>query len=69
MLFEILISVFGIDVVGIVGDLFEVCNMIKRLDLDVIILDIEMLKMDGIIFLCNLMCLRFMFVVMILILM
>ncbi|MGC1507511.1 protein-glutamate methylesterase/protein-glutamine glutaminase [Ketobacter sp.] len=65
LLNEILSSAPGIDVVGIAGDPLEARDLIKRLDPDVITLDIEMPKMDGITFLRNLMRLRPMPVVMI----
>ena len=54
-----------IEVVGSAADPFEAREMIKRLDPDVITLDIEMPRMDGITFLKNLMRLRPMPVVMI----
>lgn len=54
-----------IEVVGAAVDAFMARDLIKRLDPDVITLDVEMPKMDGITFLSNLMRLRPMPVVMI----
>lgn len=65
MFSEILVSDFGIEVVGIVVDLLLVCEKIKCLYLDVIMLDVEMLCMDGLVFLENFMCLYLVLVVMI----
>ncbi|MCP4449238.1 MAG: chemotaxis response regulator protein-glutamate methylesterase [Myxococcales bacterium] len=66
---EMLTGIFSSDstfeVVGIAHDPYEARDLIKRLKPDVITLDIEMPKMDGITFLKNLMRLRPMPVVMI----
>lgn len=65
LLTEILQSEVGIEVVGAAQDPYEAREMIKRLNPDVLTLDIEMPKMNGITFLGNLMRLRPMPVVMI----
>lgn len=61
---ELLSTVPNIDVVGEAEDAFEARELIKKLNPDVITLDVEMPKMDGITFLSNLMRLRPMPVVM-----
>lgn len=53
-----------VNVVGAASDAFEAREMIKSLDPDVITLDVEMPKMDGITFLKNIMRLRPMPVIM-----
>jgi len=65
MLTEILQSSRNIEVVGAAQDPLEAREMIKQLKPDVLTLDIEMPKMNGIAFLANLMRLRPMPVVMI----
>ena len=65
VLTEILSSDKGIEVVGSAADPFIARDKIKKLNPDVITLDVEMPKMDGITFLRNLMRLRPMPVVMI----
>lgn len=65
LLSEILNSDPEIDVVGVATDPYEARDKIKRTQPDVITLDIEMPKMDGLTFLANLMRLRPMPVVMI----
>jgi len=65
MLTEILQSSRQIEVVGAAQDPLEARDMIKRFKPDVLTLDIEMPKMNGITFLANLMRLRPMPVVMI----
>lgn len=65
MLSEILRSQADIQVVGEAPDPFAARELIKKLNPDVITLDIEMPKMDGLTFLSNLMRLRPMPVVMI----
>src|SRR3990167_3394690 len=55
VLSEILSSVNDITVVGGASDPYEAREMIKKLKPDVVTLDIEMPKMDGITFLKNLM--------------
>jgi two-component system chemotaxis response regulator CheB len=55
----------GIEVVGTAGDAYQAREKIKQLDPDVLTLDVEMPKMDGITFLRNLMRLRPMPVVMV----
>jgi len=65
LLNEILGSSPDIDVVGVACDPYEAREMIKKLSPDVLTLDIEMPKMNGIAFLKNLMRLRPMPVVMI----
>lgn len=58
MLSDILSSTPELEVVGAAADPFEARSMIKKLNPDVITLDIEMPHMDGITFLRNLMRLR-----------
>ena len=65
ILTEILNTTSDLEVVGVASDPFEARDMIKRLNPDVVTLDIEMPKMDGISFLRNIMRLRPMPVVMI----
>ncbi|MAZ88234.1 MAG: chemotaxis response regulator protein-glutamate methylesterase [Cellvibrionaceae bacterium] len=65
MLTEILQSDSRVEVVGAAQDPFEAREMIKRLNPDVLTLDIEMPRMNGLTFLSNLMRLRPMPVVMI----
>jgi len=65
VLTQIFDSATGIQVVGVAEDPFVARDKIKQLNPDVITLDIEMPKMDGITFLKNLMRLRPMPVVMI----
>lgn len=65
LLTEILSQDPEIDVVGAVSDAYKAREQIKKLDPDVLTLDIEMPKMDGISFLERLMRLRPMPVVMI----
>ncbi len=65
MLTELLSSVDDIEVVGTAPDPLVARDKIKRLNPDVITLDVEMPKMDGLTFLSNLMRLRPMPVVMI----
>lgn len=65
ILTEILNAAPDLEVVGVAGDPFEARDKIKRLNPDVLTLDVEMPKMDGISFLKNLMRLRPMPVVMI----
>jgi two-component system chemotaxis response regulator CheB len=65
VLTEILNSSPDIEVVGAAEDAFVAREMIKELNPDVLTLDIEMPRMDGITFLRNLMRLRPMPVVMI----
>lgn len=65
LLTEILSSAPDIDVVATAEDPFDAREKIKRFHPDVLTLDIEMPKMDGITFLANLMRLRPMPVVMI----
>ena len=65
ILAEILNAEKDINVVGMAEDPLEAREMIKRLKLDVITLDVEMPKMDGVSFLKNLMRLHPMPVVMI----
>ncbi len=64
ILTEILASDRSIEVVGIAADAYAAREKIKRLNPDVLTLDVEMPKMDGISFLRNLMRLRPMPVVM-----
>ena len=65
LLVEILNSSNELEVVGVAGDPFIAREKIKRLKPDVITLDVEMPRMDGITFLANLMRLRPLPVVMI----
>ena len=65
MLSEILDSVDGIEVVGTAQDPFVAREKIKALNPDVLTLDVEMPRMDGLTFLRNLMRLRPMPVVMV----
>jgi len=65
VLTEILSSDPGIEVVGAASDPFVARDEIKRLNPDVLTLDVEMPRMDGITFLSNLMRLRPMPVVMV----
>ncbi len=62
---EILSSDPGIEVVGAASDPLDARNLIKELNPDVLTLDVEMPRMDGITFLGNLMRLRPMPVVMV----
>ncbi len=61
---EVITNFADMTVVGAAKDAFEAREMIKKLDPDVVTLDVEMPKMDGITFLKNLMRLRPMPVVM-----
>ncbi|WP_018873524.1 chemotaxis response regulator protein-glutamate methylesterase [Thioalkalivibrio sp. ALJ16] len=65
LLTEILGAQDGIEVVGAATDPFDAREKIKQLEPDVLTLDVEMPKMDGITFLRNLMRLRPMPVVMV----
>ncbi|CAM4212284.1 protein-glutamate methylesterase/protein-glutamine glutaminase [Pseudoalteromonas ostreae] len=65
VLTEVLHQAYDIQVVGCAEDPYQAREMIKQLNPDVLTLDIEMPKMDGISFLKNLMRLRPMPVVMI----
>jgi two-component system chemotaxis response regulator CheB len=65
LLTDILRSASGIEVAGVAGDAHVAREKIKQLNPDVITLDVEMPKMDGITFLRNLMRLRPMPVVMV----
>ncbi len=65
MLTRILEEAPGIEVVGTASDPYDAREKIKKLDPDVLTLDVEMPKMDGITFLSNLMRLRPMPVVMV----
>ena len=65
LLTEILNQDPAIEVVGAVGDAYKAREEIKRLNPDVLTLDVEMPRMDGISFLERLMRLRPMPVVMI----
>jgi two-component system, chemotaxis family, protein-glutamate methylesterase/glutaminase len=65
MLTEILNKAVDIDVVGSASDPFVAREKIKKLNPDVLTLDVEMPRMDGVTFLSNLMRLRPMPVVMI----
>jgi len=65
LLCEILASVEGIDVVGTAQDPYVARERIKELNPDVLTLDVEMPRMDGLTFLRNLMRLRPMPVVMV----
>lgn len=58
MLTEILSRDAGIEVVGSAADPLLAREKIKRLNPDVITLDVEMPRMDGLVFLENLMRLR-----------
>src|SRR6202012_6304281 len=64
LLSEILASDPGIDVVGTAPDAYVARDKIKSLNPDVLTLDVEMPRMDGLSFLSNLMRLRPMPVVM-----
>src|SRR6202012_784029 len=65
LLSEILASDPGIDVVGTAPDAFVARDKIKTLNPDVLTLDVEMPRMDGLTFLRNLMRLHPMPVVMV----
>jgi two-component system chemotaxis response regulator CheB len=65
ILTELLSSAPGIEVVGTASDAFGAREKIKQLNPDVLTLDVEMPKMDGVTFLRNLMRLRPMPVVMV----
>jgi two-component system chemotaxis response regulator CheB len=65
LLTDILSADAGIEVVGVAGDAHVAREKIKQLNPDVLTLDVEMPKMDGITFLRNLMRLRPMPVVMV----
>lgn len=65
LLIEMINLVLDLEVVGVVLDVVVVCEMIKVFNLDVLMLDFYMLKMDGMVFFDCLMCLCFMFVVMV----
>lgn len=65
LLTEVLSQDPAIDVVGTARDPFEARELIKKLNPDVLTLDVEMPRMDGITFLTNLMRLRPMPVVMV----
>jgi two-component system chemotaxis response regulator CheB len=65
LLTEMLASDPGIEVVGAAGDAYLAREKIKQLNPDVLTLDVEMPKMDGVTFLRNLMRLRPMPVVMV----
>jgi two-component system chemotaxis response regulator CheB len=65
MLVELLSSDSGIEVVGVAPDPYIAREKIKKLNPDVLTLDVEMPRMDGITFLRNLMRLRPMPVVMV----
>ena len=65
MLTEMLSSDEALEVVGTAGDAFAAREQIKQLKPDVLTLDVEMPKMDGLTFLRNLMRLRPMPVVMV----
>ncbi|MFC1684337.1 chemotaxis response regulator protein-glutamate methylesterase [Pseudomonadota bacterium] len=65
LLSEILGKAAGIEVVGVATDPFAAREKIKKLNPDVLTLDVEMPRMDGVTFLSNLMRLRPMPVVMI----
>jgi two-component system chemotaxis response regulator CheB len=65
ILTELLSAEPAFEVVGAAGDGYAAREMIKRLDPDVLTLDVEMPKMDGVTFLRNLMRLRPMPVVMV----
>lgn len=68
MVFGMFFSDLSIEVVGIVEDFFDVCEKIKVFNFDVMMFDINMLKMDGIEFFKKVMWLCFMFVIMFLML-
>ncbi len=55
LLTEMLSSVAGIDVVGVAQDPYIARDKIKELNPDVLTLDVEMPRMDGLTFLKNLM--------------
>jgi len=55
---EVLMDEEGIDVIGEAKDPYVARDLIKKLNPDVLTLDVEMPKMDGITFLANLMRLR-----------
>ena len=65
ILTEVLTNVRGVEVVGTAGDAYAARDKIKQLDPDVLTLDVEMPKMDGLTFLRNLMRLRPMPVIMV----
>ena len=65
LLTEMLNADPGIDVVGSARDAYDAREQIKKLNPDVLTLDVEMPKMDGLSFLANLMRLRPMPVVMV----
>jgi two-component system chemotaxis response regulator CheB len=65
ILMEIFASDSGIEVVGVAPDPYIARQKIKQLNPDVLTLDVEMPRMDGITFLRNLMRLRPMPVVMV----
>ena len=65
ILTEIVEAAPGLEVVGVAGDPYQAKDKIKRLQPDVLTLDVEMPRMDGITFLGNLMRLRPMPVVMV----
>lgn len=65
LLSEILDKAPGIEVIGVASDPFVAREKIKKLNPDVLTLDVEMPRMDGVTFLSNLMRLRPMPVVMI----
>jgi len=65
LLTEVLTTDPGIEVVGTAGDPFVARDLIKQLAPDVLTLDVEMPRMDGLTFLRNLMRLRPMPVVMV----
>lgn len=65
LLSQILTEHPNIEVVGVAGDPYQARNKIKQLSPDVITLDVEMPRMDGLTFLSNLIRLRPMPVVMV----
>ena len=65
ILTEVLAGARGIEVVGTAGDAYVAREKIKQLNPDVLTLDVEMPKMDGVTFLRNLMRLRPMPVIMV----